>query len=93
MEPARPRWRLSDSAAWGIFAGGIVVIVVAASVIIVFENVEAIYERRGFFQLVFFAASAFALSGPVVATIGPLFPSSALTISRKAPKASGLEEL
>jgi hypothetical protein len=93
MKSARPRWSLSDSAAWAIFTGGIIVMVVAASVILVFENVEAIYERRGFFQLMFFAASAFALSGPVVATIGPLFPSSALTISWKTPKATGLEDL
>jgi ABC-type amino acid transport system permease subunit len=93
MEPAQPRWRLSDPAAWGIFASGIAVLVVAAYVIIVFENVAAIYERRGVFQFMFFAASALALSGPMVATIGQLFPSTALTISRKTPKATGLEDL
>jgi hypothetical protein len=93
MVPAQPRGRLSDPAAWGIFASGIVVMIVAAYVIIVFENVAAIYERREFFRFMFFAASAFALSGPVAATIGPLFPSSALTITRKTPKTTGLDDL
>jgi hypothetical protein len=92
MEPARPRWKLSDPVAWGIFSSGIIAMVAAAYVIIVFENVEAIYERRGLFQIMFFAASAFALAGPLAATIGQLFPSRSLTTSGKIRKATGLED-
>jgi hypothetical protein len=93
METARFRWWLSDPVAWGIFAGGIVTMLAAASVIIVFENVEAIYERRGILQVLFFAASAFALAGPVAATIEQSFRNRALMNSGKPRKAIGLEDL
>jgi hypothetical protein len=65
---------------------------VAACVIFAFENTAAIYERRGLFQLMFFAGSAVALSGPLAATIGQFFPERVGTYLGKEYKATGLED-
>jgi hypothetical protein len=76
-----------------IFAGGIVTMLVAAFVVIVFEHVTAIYDRRRLLGLLFCAASVVALAGPLAATIGSWLPSRARKDSGKSPKPTGLEEL
>ena len=54
--------RGGDHREWSLFATGIVVMDVAIYVTTVFENIAAIYERRGLFQLIFFFASAIVFS-------------------------------
>jgi hypothetical protein len=93
IEPAQLRWWLSDPVAWAIFATGIIAMSAAFVVITVFENIAAISERRGLFRLMFFAASAFALAGPLAATIGQLFPSHAGTTWGKKDKGIGLDDI
>jgi hypothetical protein len=90
---ARHRRSFSDRLAWAIFATGIVAILVAAYVVIVSENYAALYERRWLFQLLFFAASVFALSGPLTAAIGQFFPGRKGITSGKKCGAIGLEDL
>jgi hypothetical protein len=93
VKRARHPRSLSDRVAWAIFATGIVAMLVASYVCLISENDAALYERRGFFQFLFFAASVFALCGPLTATIGQLFPVREGTTSGKKYEAIGLEDL
>lgn len=67
--------------------------VVAVYLVIISENYAALYERRGLFQLLFFAGSVLALSGPLTATFGQFFPARERTSSGKKYELIGLEDL
>jgi hypothetical protein len=97
MESARPRSRLSDRAAWAIFATGVGAMLVVFYVASEFgdygDTTPMLLERRRLLGRIFFAVAAFAISGPLTASFGTWIASRLGRYSGKKQKAIGLADL
>jgi hypothetical protein len=97
MESARRRTRLSDRAAWAMFATGVGAMLVVFYVALEYgdygDSTRMLLERRRLLSRIFFAVAAFAVSGPLTASFGTVIASWPRRYSGKKQKPIGLGDL
>jgi hypothetical protein len=97
MLSVKPRLWITDRIAWAILASGVAMMFGVLYVSFVFggygDTVGQMMDRARLRTAVFLAAAAFAISGPLVATIGTWIAGHACAPLDKKSKVSGLEDL
>jgi uncharacterized membrane protein YdcZ (DUF606 family) len=96
MESARPGSRLSDRAAWAIFATGVGAMLVVFYVALEYgdygDTTRMLLERRRLLTNIFFAVAGLAISGPLAASFGTCIASARRSTGKKQ-KAIGFGDL